>query len=526
MHNLFYDRYSNDILGVNHCFDRVIVNCFDRVIVNGNLIPLSYPKGLGQFLTVTGILIKKFQSYAASLSERLKEHAKQLAEAANAPYIYLNNSQTRKESLIKSLLETRGSHPGLIAVLSSLEVSGSFDTYRNKKTHKLEVISRPRKSLHFYFYFIDEQLGLCYFCLQNFFPFRVHIYYNGREQLARQMDKAALAYQKEDNCFTDIDDFQQAQLLADVLRVNQLHALFDQWVDRYVSILPDLRKQWNLSYHWSIRQIEYAHDLIFQSQATLDTLYKELIRYVTCATMPEDILSFLGKKFKGRIAGKVDTSTKKSYLGYRIKHRNGAISLKMYNKCGNVLRIEVTINDLAQLKVNREVVKKNGQTVKKIAPIRKSIYSLEHVLRVSKAVIKRYLDFLAHIDDNSQAVKELRHLTERKTDNGKNYKGFNPLNREDSTLFALLLDGGFIATGFTNKDLKLKLVENMADKKWNVSRVSRLIKRLRVFGLLRRVHNTYRYFLSEKGRVLITLSAKITNLTMIPATNSLLLEIA
>jgi hypothetical protein len=508
---MFTDKNPNEILGSN--------GCFDRVVVTGSIIPLSYPKGMLCFLSANKILLKEFLSHASSLAESLKTNAKSLAKEHNAPYIYLNNAKTRKEALVKSIIEKRGEHPGLVAILSALEVCSSYDIHKNKKEHKLELVKRNRKCLHFYFYFIDADYGLCYLRVQSFYPFRVQIYFNGKEVLSKKLNTAQIGYYKSGNCFTSIDDFDAAQQLADELDVPSLHTLFDGWAERYISILPELRKKWNLSYHWSIRQIEYAHDILFKSQKHLDDIYKQLLQYMTLSTMPEDIMSFLGKKLSGQQAGRIDTSTKKTYLGYRIKHRNGANSIKVYNKAGNVLRIEITINNLSQFRVHREVVQRDGQIVAKLAPLKKSIYSLGHVLRISKAATGRYLDFLSKMQDNSSGIKELRHLTERKTVNGNNYQGFNPLNKHDSTLFEILLDGAFVATGFKNKELRSKLSENLSEMAWSVSKVSRLLKRLRMFGLLRRVNNSLRYMPTSKGRLLLTVALKVKNLSTIPAIN-------
>ena len=65
------------------------------------------------------------------------------------------------------------------------------------------------------------------------------------------MDKADIAYQKDDNCFTWISDLEQAQIFADDLDVPQLHDLYDKWVDKHVPVLKQLQKKWNITYHWS-----------------------------------------------------------------------------------------------------------------------------------------------------------------------------------------------------------------------------------------------------------------------------------
>ena len=154
--------------------------------------------------------------------------------------------------------------------------------------------------------------------------------------------------------------------------------------------------------------------------------------------------------------------------------------------------------------------------------MKKSIYSLEHIIRIGNAAINRYLDFLSKMENTNQGFDELRQLTERKTENNKNFKGFNPLNSEDSLIFQELINGSFIANGFTNKDIKLVLSKTLINQIWNTAKVSRLFQRLKVFGLIKKVHRTYKYFLTEKGRLLITLCVKLRNLTVIPTVDSLM----
>lgn len=70
MKNLFNNKYQDDIMGTN--------SCFDRVILKGSIIPISYLKGLGQFLSVNNILLKEFLPYAKDLAETIKKMQNQL----------------------------------------------------------------------------------------------------------------------------------------------------------------------------------------------------------------------------------------------------------------------------------------------------------------------------------------------------------------------------------------------------------------------------------------------------------------
>jgi flagellar hook assembly protein FlgD len=259
---------------------------------------------------------------------------------------------------------------------------------------------------------------------------------------------------------------------------------------------------------------------MFKREEELNRDYNELLKQNTLSTAPEDILTFLGKKLRGEQAGKIQTSYKRTYFGIRIKQQNRNIIIKIYNKAGRVLRIEITFNKASELRVIQEVHQKDGQTVKKLSPLKKSIYSMEHYIRFAKDATRRYLDFLNQMDNNSKWKTEINQFTERKTENNKNYKGFNPFNSQDNTIFQELLNGLFISNGFRNKDLKSALSKKQSEDSssaWTTSKISRLLKRLRVFGLLKRLRKSYKYFLTEKGKMILSLCVKLRAMTVIPA---------
>jgi len=131
MENIFEEKYRSEIIGIN--------STFDRVIISGSIKPISYKDGLNTYLSAHHILLKDFTSHANKLSNQLKEQSQLLSEKEKVEYIYLNNSRIRKEELIRNQISKRGEHPGLVAIISCLELDNSFDIYRNKKTQKLDV---------------------------------------------------------------------------------------------------------------------------------------------------------------------------------------------------------------------------------------------------------------------------------------------------------------------------------------------------------------------------------------------------
>ena len=92
-----------------------------------------------------------------------------------------------------------------------------------------------------------------------------------------------------DNAFLDIGDFQKAQEIANGFSPEQLHTILNEFSQRYCPFL----KEFHLSYHWSIMQIEYATDIVFTRQSYLQTMYDTLTRTAIHTIKPENIATFL-----------------------------------------------------------------------------------------------------------------------------------------------------------------------------------------------------------------------------------------
>ena len=146
---------------------------------------------------------------------------------------------------------------------------------------------------------------------------------------------------------------------------------------------------------------------------------------------PDTIANFLGKRFSVLFEGETGSRYDKRILGTRIKHQMGEISVKIYDKFGKILRIEITSNDVSQLKVFRDVQKRDGSMVKTIAPVKKSIYSLFDLVGVFKNACNHYLQFISSFDDPTEGLKKLGRVTETVRENKQNYKGFNFFSTDD-----------------------------------------------------------------------------------------------
>ena len=362
------------------------------------------------------------------------------------------------------------------------------------------------KCTHYYFYFIDEELGLCHLRVPIWAPFRLQFYFNGHTWLASQLKQKGIGFELRDNAFLQIDDFESANQLAAQLDIEQLHAKLDGFARRYCPVIHDL----NLRYNWSIMQAEYATDLVFKHQRALQAFYPRPLETLIQVVKPVDIATFLGRKLHGNYQGEMGNRFNVRWLGSRIRHQMGPVAIKMYDKFNLVLRIETTINQVSFFKQYRQIHHRDGSTSMCWAPMKKTIYSLPPLQETSLAANGRYLKFISEIDTPEVGVKKLHRLAETNETNHHCHKGFNLFSQEDLSLFRTLLRGEFFLSGFTNKDLR-QLLPNK-----NSGQITRLLKCLRVHGLIKRVGKRYKYYLTEFGRQVVVMALKLRELVVIP----------
>ena len=495
---LLTEKYAESLDGV--------LGCYDRIVITGSLAELCYAKGMTRYLYAHDTRIFDYAHWAEPLRAEIRANAEAVAQAANLTIEYISKKNFRKEDRIQAILAERGSQPGLVHIFSAMEPCTSYRPWHDKATGHTYLKPDSGKCLHYSFYFIDAELGLCYLRAPTWCPFRLQFYCNGHARLAAQLADQSTAYEVLDNAFGHIADYARANQLAAQWDCAWLCRKLDAWASQYCPIVDTL----HLSYYWSLMQVEYALDLVFKTPATLSAFYPHLLETLIHAVKPQDIATFLGKKLHGNYQGEVGNKLNTRILGTRIKHHMGPASIKMYDKSGRILRIEVTVNDVTFLQQHREVVHRNGEHETKWAPMQKTICSLAPLRELLAAATQRYLKFLSDIETPEVGVQALNLLTQTQVAQNHRYQGFNLLAEEDASLFRLLLHGEFTIAGFTNKALRQWLPDKTS------AQVSHLLKRLRVHQLIKKVGQRYKYYLTDFGRHVATMVLKLRELHVIP----------
>jgi len=493
------ERYDDRLAGV--------LSCYDRMVMTGTVPVICYAEGMTRFLYAKGIRIFDYPGFAQSLRDRVRDNAASLAAAAGVAIEHIAKSHIRKEEVVARVLEQRGDHPGLVHVISAMEACDSYRPWHDKATGKTFVRPDSGKCLHYYFYFMDADLGLIYLRVPTWAPFRLQFYCNGHSWLARQLTAAGIGYSMADNAFARIDDWDRAQELADALSPDRLHRILDGYAERCCPV-SDVFGQ---SYHWSLMQVEYATDLTFRSATTLGPLYEQLVRQSVLSVKAEQVARFLGRQISPQLAQEVGSQFSTRIEGTCVKHRFGKSAIKMYDKCGIVLRIETTTNDVSFFKHHRKVEHRDGPATRELAPVKKTIYSLIDLRELLLGCNRRYLAHLCALDDFSAGVRALDRLTKPHTVAGKTVKGLNFFAPGDSALLHALQNPRVNIAGIRRADLLANL------QMFSPNRLSRQLRRLLNLGVIKRVSRTYRHYLTKAGRAAIAAAERLTAATIIPA---------
>ncbi len=495
---LLTQRYSDKISGT--------LSCYDRIVITGTLPVLSNANHLTGYMYQHKIRIFDYARFAEPYRDALKQNAQRIAKEAGLEIEYIRSSGVRKEAVIERVIKKRGIHSGLVHIISVMEGCTSYKPWHDKVSGKTFLKYDQGKCLTYYFYFIDELLGLCYVRVPTWLPFKLQIFFNGHAWLSNEMSKKNISHQMMDNAFITIDDWVKAQKMSDNLSIGKLHKKLNAFAEKYCPVHKVFKQQ----YHWSIMQCEYATDIVFTKQEDLKPLYEQLIEKAIHSVKPENIITFFAKKMHGKYEGEIGNNYHVRLEGSRIRHSMGKASIKMYDKFAHILRIETTVNDVTFFKHYREVIHRDGSSTQKEAAMKKNIYSFKPLVKIVAASNSRYIEFISAIDDNTIGHKKLEKATETKTVEERNYKGLNFFCKADKKKILTLARGEFNIYGFRCKDVAKHLVHYSSDQ------LSRLLKRLRVHGIIKKIGKGYKYYLTSFGKEIITCSQKVINMVMIP----------
>lgn len=496
-----------------------VLSGFDRLVFRGTLQALFRPRAMHILLDRVGVRLLEFGKYVQATSEALKAASLREAEELGRPIRYLQSSRTSKENLARTLLEQQPTDEGLICAFKTVEPCMSFEYHRSSNPAERGLKTRHRKCLHIYKYYLHPVFGFLNVRIQTWFPFNIQVCLNGREWLGRQLLLAGSTdFKRHDNCFVRLGDAALAQRLMDEQLATDWKAALDEIARSINPIHDDIFRAWPQSYYWCTYQSEWATDIAFATPRALGEIYPGLVEHAMLHFHSPDVMRFLGRKCHGRFEGEITTSFKDRCEGVRVKHWADGNSIKMYDKAGSVLRIETTIGNPIPFKVFRSL-SNDPKGRKAWRPMRKGVADLHRRAQVSQKANENYLNALQTKADATPIARIFDSVSKPRRTRGRRVRALHLNDLDEIAFLNALTHGDFTLTGFRNKDLRQRIAPSSnrtspQDARRLSSRISRRLRLLRDHGLLQKIPKTYRYKLTDKGRILVTALQRVRNTSL------------
>ena len=348
-------------------------DCADRITVRG-YYPLGQTSGglltwWNQLFPNTALTEERLRKLAGDFGRRVNGYARKHK-------ITLRYCATGEKDKHAQAVKLRPVDPQYRGVFAILVAKAPGLVWQAKNNWEGKVVVRRPKSwplvYHYHFHIVDPEWGHVTIRMSGHPPFGLQISLNGHEWIERQAHKQAIFSVKQDNCFVGGSDLAGINRLAQQLDGAQGLALLGQVVDRWVysaclcfALNFEQQKRSGFRYAYSCYQLEYSRNLVFKSGRQMDEVYQGLIDRTRRVLDVARLKTIFGRKQRPSKTKARDGRLEKiiERLEYDLtvfKVHFGKLTLKMYDKGDRVLRVEVIVNNIEELRCGKRLEKLPG----------------------------------------------------------------------------------------------------------------------------------------------------------------------
>ena len=280
-----------------------------------------------------------------------------------------------KHARAESLIPQKQNFSGLFAVLVGRAPGPVWQVSRSASGKILDLHRQdPWPHIqHYYFQIMDPQWGHVMIRFCGYPPYGAQVVLNGHEWVERQARAQGVALRKQSNCFVEGSDYPALDSSAARLCGPELGPALRQVCERWLYscclcfALP-LAEQERTGFHYdySVWQMEYSRNWLFHRAAMLEDIFQKMIDRTRGSLHLEELETIFG--IRGRLRLKrIKQSRRRPEMVKGVacpdydltvfRVRWGAITLKIYDKSGRILRVEVMVHNTRQLKCGKRLDK-------------------------------------------------------------------------------------------------------------------------------------------------------------------------
>lgn len=368
-----FGRYHAQFIEAAYdCVDRLVVNCYFQMGQTGGGFRTFWRnwKGDDGSLRTEGL-----RQVAGDLARRLHAHC----EKHCIPWIECGAGDVKYE-IARDLRPKDPQYRGIFAVLVGRAPAPVWEVRRNDRDQITEL-RHPEHwphVQHYYFQILDPEWGHVVVRFCGYPPWGVQVIVNGHEWVERKARAQKITLIKSGNCFVEGTDYAAVGDLAAQLSApdfgSQLQALCERWLySACLCFALPVAEQERTGFHYdySIWQLELSRNFLFYKEQVLEEVFQKLIDRTRAPLDIKTLETIFGRRHRqpnskqkraGRsgceVAKEVDASDWDVTV-WRV--RWGDVVLKIYDKAGRVLRVEVKVLNTAALGCGKRLEKLSEQ---------------------------------------------------------------------------------------------------------------------------------------------------------------------
>jgi len=356
-------RYYAELLeGSYDCVDRIVVNAYFPMGQTGGGLRTWWRQLRGSDADLDDHHLRELAgTFSRRVTAYCAKHQIPLIEA---------QAGDRKHQLAEPHLPKDPNFRGLFLVLTGNAPAPLWEVKRNAQGQIIEVRHRKQWPYvkHYYFHILDPHWGHVTIRMCGYPPFGAQVILNGHEWVERAARRQNLTVAKNGNCFVEGSDFAQVNRLAALLNrvsaIGRLREVCERWIYSTCLCFALTREQQQHSgfaYAYSNFQLELSRNLLFRRGATMDEGYQKLIDRTRRTLNLEQLKTIFGHRHRphhiskrGRTGSEVVKAVQApSYDLTVFKIQWGHLTLKIYDKGGRVLRVEVVVHNAKALQCGK-----------------------------------------------------------------------------------------------------------------------------------------------------------------------------
>jgi hypothetical protein len=473
-----------------------VYHCFDRIVIQGYLPLLTRPEHIVHFFRdVHGVcpitkeaLAKRTQEYQQWVEAFARNHRIPIEWPDAEP---LKTKKLKKEDYVRpygARMERQGRF-GVYFIFRSLEQGPKFGIrfpkYATDDPH-YRIVSRQRsRYTHYYFYIRDEVLGPFVLCVGSFLPFQTTYYLNGHHIIAGDLARQGVRFRTDDNAFLSTADVRALQTAADRLDPEVIRERLDYWT---LVVGPKFSKKERTAIHlrraYSLNQVELCRNVIFRRHFPIHKIFERSCELGVFRLTADVVAQIFGVRKHKRLRGKLHTMLEKVDHGHHVlRIYCKSLVARMYEKFGTFLRIEVCVNRMKDLGLNKGL--------EQLPALRRKLIDItDRLAGVEADLLNVHVDFPI-----------FERLAKPVATGSTKIPGIKIHDTRILRLMEVLLHGGSQLAGWRTTDMYRAVTDafSLTPEAYSITQLRYDARKLRAHGLLDRIGRHYSYRLTPKG---------------------------